>query len=185
MTFSKGQEVGAYGEYLDRKMSPEALNKERKKQLLRVSQIRKRDVLVYAADISTGGSDVSISHSDILPISDQLSNLKGSSGLDLILETPGGLAEIVEQIVNLLRSKYESLAVIVPGAAMSAGTIMTMAADAGDVSTFPNSDNRYSYINRAVSALDLRPHSVRWKGARASCHVRRSTAASRHDQDRQ
>ena len=73
-----------------------------------------------------------------------------------------------------------------PGSGLSyQDSLMTMAADAGDVSTFPNSDNRYSYINRAVSALDLRPHSVRWKGARASCHVRRSTAVSRHDQDRQ
>lgn len=65
---------------------------------------------------------------DLLPINDQLANLKGSA-LDLILETPGGSGEAAEDIVRSLRNRYNDLAIIVPGWAKSAGTIMVMAAD--------------------------------------------------------
>jgi ClpP class serine protease len=63
-----------------------------------------------------------------LPFQDQISNLSGTK-IDIILETPGGSGEIVEDIVKLLRSKYESIGVIVPGVAKSAGTIFTMGGD--------------------------------------------------------
>jgi ATP-dependent protease ClpP protease subunit len=45
------------------------------------------------------------------------------------LETPGGSGEIAEDLVKAMRIKYEDVAVIVPGYAKSAGTIMSMAAD--------------------------------------------------------
>lgn len=52
-----------------------------------------------------------------------------------------------------------------PGSSLSyQDSLMTMAPDAGDVYTFPNSDNRYGYIYRAVSALDLHQHSARREG---------------------
>ena len=57
-----------------------------------------------------------------------MSNLHGEA-LDLILETPGGQGETAEDIVRLLRSKYDDIAVIVPGCAKSAGTIIAMAAN--------------------------------------------------------
>jgi ClpP class serine protease len=63
-----------------------------------------------------------------LPINDQLSNLKGTK-LDLILETPGGSGETVEDIVRLLRSKYSDVSLIIPGWAKSAGAIMAMSGD--------------------------------------------------------
>jgi ClpP class serine protease len=63
-----------------------------------------------------------------LPFTDQLSNLKGK-GLDLLLETPGGSGEVAEDLVKAMRGQYEDVAVIVPGYAKSAGTIMAMAAD--------------------------------------------------------
>jgi len=121
--------VGVYTEYLDRRFSIQDLNEERKKQLKRISGARGgRDVLVYAADLNKGAAPVGINYSDLLPISDQLANL-GGKAIDLILETPGGSGEVAEDIVRLLRGKYESVAVIVPGYAKSAGTIMAMAGD--------------------------------------------------------
>ena len=69
-----------------------------------------------------------MSNVDLLPISDQLANLKGTK-LDLILETPGGAGEVAEDIVRMIRKKYDDVAVIVPGWAKSAGTIIAMAAD--------------------------------------------------------
>jgi hypothetical protein len=121
--------MGAYTEYLDRRMDFGQLNEERKRQLQRISALRGgRDVLVFAADLNKPTPAISINYADILPIQDQLDNLRGGA-LDLILETPGGSGEVTEDIVRLIRSKYESVAVIVPGWAKSAGTILAMAGD--------------------------------------------------------
>jgi hypothetical protein len=121
--------MGIYSEYLDRQMSFQELAEERKAQLRRISALRGgRDVLVFAADLSKGQAPISISYNDLLPINDQLANL-GGSALDLILETPGGSGEAAEDIVRALRTRYDDLAVIVPGWAKSAGTIMVMAGD--------------------------------------------------------
>lgn len=120
--------MGIYTEYLDRQLSFPDLASERRAQLTRIKEIRGHDVLVFAADVKKSQTPISISYPDLLPITDQLSNLNGSA-LDLILETHGGSAEIAEQIVRLLRGRFEHLTVIVPGVAKSAGTIMAMAAD--------------------------------------------------------
>lgn len=120
--------MGVYTEYLDRQMNSEELTAERKAQLARIGELRGRDVLVYAADLNKGEAPISIDYPDLLPINDQLANLNGDA-LDFILETPGGSGEIAEDIVDLLHKKYDDVAVIVPGTAKSAGTLMVMAAD--------------------------------------------------------
>lgn len=122
--------MGIYSDYLNMNMSFEQLTLERKNQLKIISKLRgDRDIIVYASDINNkSNAPVSIDFSDILPFQDQLSNLNGNS-IDVILETPGGIAEVVEDLVRLLRSKYNDIGIIIPGTAKSAGTIMTMAAD--------------------------------------------------------
>lgn len=121
--------MGHYSEYLDRQMSFQELTSERKLQLRRISELRGgRDVLVFAADMNKANAAISIGYADILPFGDQLQNLTGTS-IDLLLETPGGSGEVAEDIVRLLRDKYEDVAVIIPGWAKSAGTIMAMAAN--------------------------------------------------------
>jgi hypothetical protein len=130
--------MGIYTEYLERFSSGnfDELAAERKTQLKRISMLRGRDVLVFAADINKNISQISIDYSDILPFTDQLSNLKGKE-LDLILETPGGSGEVAEDLVKAMRAQFEDVAVIVPGYAKSAGTIMAMAAD--EILMGPNS----------------------------------------------
>jgi len=121
--------MGAYTEYLDRRMDFGQLSEERKRQLQRISSLRGgRDVLVFAADLNKPAAPISINYADILPIQDQLDNLHGEA-LDLILETPGGSGEVTEDIVRLIRARYAAVAVIVPGWAKSAGTILAMAGD--------------------------------------------------------
>lgn len=119
--------MGVYSEYLDRQMSFEELTRERKKQLRRISELRGRGVLVYASNINSNTPN-GIDNSDIVPFSDQLSNIK-SEDIDVIIETPGGVAEVVEDFVKLIRKHHKHLGIIVPGTAKSAGTIFTMAAD--------------------------------------------------------
>lgn len=49
--------------------------------------------------------------------------------LDLMLHSPGGSAEAAEAIIKYLRGRFPGLRVIVPVAAMSAASMMAMAAD--------------------------------------------------------
>ena len=119
--------MGIYSEYLDKKMDFDEVTAERKRQLKRISKIRNRDILVYASDL-TKNAPTQIEYSDLLPFSDQLSNLKGTS-IDIIIETPGGFAEVVEDMIGQVRSRYEKVGVIVPGYCKSAGTIFSMAGD--------------------------------------------------------
>jgi hypothetical protein len=147
--------MGAYSEYLERQLDFRELNRERKVQLARIASLRGgRDVLVYAADLNKGDAPISMSYADILPIQDQLANLKGDA-LDLVLETPGGSGEVTEDIVRLLRSRYRHLAVIVPGWAKSAGTILAMAADEilmGPASALGPIDAQLSWQGKVFSA---------------------------------
>lgn len=121
--------MGIYTEYLDRQFNFQDLSAERKRQLCRISELREgRDVLVLAADLNKGQVPISINYSDLLPINDQLANLSGKA-LDLIVESPGGSGEVVEDIVRLLRSRYKEIGAIIPGWAKSAASILAMAAD--------------------------------------------------------
>lgn len=54
---------------------------------------------------------------------------KGNQHLDLILHSPGGSPEAAEQIITYLRQKFKSIRAIVPHQAMSAATMMALAAD--------------------------------------------------------
>lgn len=119
--------MGIYTEYLGKRWSFPDLEAERKAQLRRISDLRQRDILVYAADPRAEGP-IDIRQEDILPLCEQLTYCQRNE-IDLILETPGGSGEIAEQIVRILRERFESVSVIVPGSAKSAGTIMAMAAD--------------------------------------------------------
>lgn len=47
----------------------------------------------------------------------------------VILDTPGGVVEVVERMVTVLRSVYGEVIVVVPDRAMSAGTILALSAD--------------------------------------------------------
>ena len=118
--------MGVYTEYLNKSLDFDKLQAERKIQLGRISKLRDRDILVIAADLTKPNS--SLDYSDILPVQDQLATLTGTA-LDIIIETPGGLAEAAEDIIAMVRGKYEKVGMIVPGWAKSAGTIFVLAGD--------------------------------------------------------
>lgn len=142
--------MGVYTDYLDKGMSFEDLQAERKVQLDRIARHRERDVLVYAANLSTQiRAPISVDYSDLLPINDQLGNLNGKA-LDFIIETPGGHGEVAEDIVKLLRGKYDDVAAIVPGSAKSAGTLIVMSSD--------------DILMEPASALGPIDAQISWKG---------------------
>jgi len=121
--------MGMYAEYLNMKINQNGINTERKRILRRIQELRGgRDILTMASAMMKPEIPISIVYNDRLAIQDQLDNLHGDE-LDIILETPGGSAEIVEDIVNQIRRQFSHVAVIIPGYAKSAGTIFAMAAD--------------------------------------------------------
>lgn len=79
------------------------------------------DVIFYYGPISTGL---------VKPFRDVIEHLKHdeieNDRLCIILNTPGGSVEVVEQLVNIVRHHYTEVNFIVPDAAYSAGTIFCM-----------------------------------------------------------
>ena len=120
--------MGYFSEYMNRHFTFEELTNERKKWLRKITELRGRDVLVYASDYNKGSAPISIGYSDLIPFRDQLSFIK-TENIDVMLETPGGSAESVEDMVDSIRTKFSKLGIIIPGSAKSAGTIFTMAGD--------------------------------------------------------
>jgi hypothetical protein len=121
--------MGIYSEYLDKSFDWPSLTKERKKQLARIAKLRKgRAILVFASAMTKAKAPIAIDYDDRVPFFDQLSNLEGDK-IDIILETPGGYAEVVQDLVRQIRDRFSEVAMIVPGHAKSAGTIMVMAGD--------------------------------------------------------
>lgn len=93
-------------------------------------------------------------YSDILPFQDQLVNLSGKA-IDIVIETPGGFAEAAEDMIKLIRSRYDHVGMIVPGWAKSAGTIFAMAGDEilmGATSGLGPIDAQIRHNNKSFSA---------------------------------
>ena len=120
--------MGIFSDYINERMSFEEIRNKRKQQLKRISDIRGRGILTYACDMNKGNVPSLILPSDLLPFKDQLAYIK-TEDIDIVLETPGGIAETVEDIVELVRDKYQRVGIIIPGTAKSAGTIFAMGAD--------------------------------------------------------
>jgi hypothetical protein len=147
--------MGIFQEYLERQMPASELVAERKSWLRKISEIRGgRSILVYASNFRVSDAANYIWQEDLLPLSDQLSNLSGPS-LDVIIETPGGIGEVAEDMVRMIRNKFEDVAFIIPGFAKSAGTIMVMSGD--DILMEPDSslgpiDAQMNWQGRGFSA---------------------------------
>ena len=58
---------------------------------------------------------------------EHISNKK--SIIAIIHDTPGGIVEVVERMVNAIRHSYSEVIFIIPDRAMSAGTIFALSAD--------------------------------------------------------
>lgn len=98
-------------------------------QLMReIEQHTGRWLIVYAANFrrSSAAAPNSIEERDIIGFSDLIEGADGQA-LDILIHSPGGSAEVTEQIVSLLRSNFTDLRFIVPHMAMSAATMMCLA----------------------------------------------------------
>ncbi len=111
-------------------LTPQDLRRQRVDLMKRIAAIRGRPLVVYAtkSGINLPGVAAYIHREDIVPFAEVLDSVDGDR-IDIFLETPGGLAEVTIEIVNLLRPRFAHVAFIIPHMAMSAGTILTMSGD--------------------------------------------------------
>jgi hypothetical protein len=108
-----------------------AFDKVRNKYLAELYSYTKRNTIIYASRWTTGDIPpqfVSITDEDIQGFMETIYGLKGDE-LDLLLHTGGGSAESTDAIVSYLRQKFKNIRIIIPQAAMSAGTMLACAAD--------------------------------------------------------
>ncbi len=92
-----------------------------------------RNVLVYASAFlqkpQAPAYSLQITFEDLNGLMSVLYGMDWNKGLTLILHTPGGVTNAAESLVAYLRSKFADVEVIVPTFAMSAGTMISLAAN--------------------------------------------------------
>ncbi len=106
----------------------------RRQYLKELSHYTQRDTLLYCSAYTTPQANGVLSDALSLVTGDTqgfMSSLHGlkNDKLDLIIHSPGGSSEAVEQIVIYLRSKYKHIRAIIPQNAMSAATMLACACD--------------------------------------------------------
>jgi hypothetical protein len=104
----------------------------RRRYIAEVRRRTGRNVILYASKWTQGPvadpNVTAINPEDVQGFMEVVHNLEGDD-LDIIIHSPGGSAEAAEAVVTYLRSKFKSIRVFVPHAAMSAATMFACAGD--------------------------------------------------------
>lgn len=120
--------MGFMSEYIKRKLSAADLELELLQLISDYNKLRQTFAVVFVAATGKPIPDIPLSQDDYYLIHDLLRDVD-SPKVDIYLETPGGSAEAVEEIVKCLRSRFDQVSFVVSGEAKSAGTIMVLSAD--------------------------------------------------------
>jgi len=123
------QDGSEYASLVD--VAPKDLNlrDELRRAIAEIETIRKHPLLVYAANVINVpvGASTEISYIDDLPFSEMVSAVPSEvDTIDILIVTPGGLAQQVSQFVNRVRPRFNNVSMIIPYMAMSAGTIWAL-----------------------------------------------------------
>lgn len=95
-----------------------------------IEATRHNTVLCYVANVIRPNINNSIDGSDDLPFTEMVNSVPDDvKEVDIVLVTPGGLANQVNNFVNILRPRFDKVNFIVLNMAMSAGTIFIMSGD--------------------------------------------------------
>ena len=117
-----------YHELVARPGTPPERFASRQGLLRRIEKKTGRPVIVYAANLNVPNISNSLDHSDLTPFSELARTVPGDS-VDVLLHSPGGLAEAAERIVGLLRARFMSVRFMIPHTAFSAATMLATSAD--------------------------------------------------------
>lgn len=107
------------------------VNAEIQKIISEIEIIRERPLVCYVANIvNPRDNGISINDADDLPFNEMISSIPSNiKKLDVVIVTPGGMAEQVAKFVNRLRPRFEHVSFIILNKAMSAGTIFALSGD--------------------------------------------------------
>lgn len=106
----------------------------RRRILTELSQYVQRPVIIYAVDflsahkVRASGNDMSIDWGDKEGFAEVTLDLPVGP-LDVVLHSPGGMAEAAESLVALLRNKFHPIRFIIPNIAKSAATMLALSGD--------------------------------------------------------
>lgn len=151
------------------------LRAQRVELMKQIQAVRGRPLVVYATSMNVPDPRIPayIHREDLIPLGEVLDSVPGKE-LDVLIETPGGLAEVTVEIVKLLRPRFDHVAFIVPHVAMSAGTILAMAGDEilmdhrsslGAIDPqLPTSDGRLQPAQAILQGIDTIRQSVKDNG---------------------
>ena len=93
-----------------------------------------RNVIVYYStflhgNLMSSNPELMINDNDLNGLMNSVNGLDKSKGLDLVIQTPGGITTATESVVKYLRKCFNNdIRVIVPHIAMSAGTMIACSA---------------------------------------------------------
>lgn len=106
----------------------------RRDKIKAVEKTTGRPLILYASDLSHPQKTSNNQLGGLLSLDDKdgfIEAMRGIQGdnLDVLLHSPGGLAEATESIVALLRSRFKNVRFIIPSVAKSAATMLAMSGD--------------------------------------------------------
>lgn len=105
----------------------EEQDKKRQSLIQEIGQVNGTKIINYCSNFAHPAAN--IIRQDIIPLNDMLSVLDFPKRLDFIIHSPGGIVEVAEKIVAIIRDHVENFRVIVPEAAKSAATLIALASD--------------------------------------------------------
>ena len=115
-------------------------------------------LIIYAADFMDEGRAAQYAGGLQIDLGDKTGFLQAISDiepgrLDVLVHSPGGSPTATESIVNLLRSRFTSIRVIIPHTAKSAATMLALSGDEillGDAAELGPIDPQLRIVNRSA-----------------------------------
>jgi hypothetical protein len=113
--------------------NPVAVDTVRRAKIAAVERETKRPLVIYVTAWTTPGRPIppdllQIDFSDKTGFREVTEQIEGPD-IDVLLHSPGGLAEATEAIVELLRARFQSIRFIIPNGAKSAATMLALSGD--------------------------------------------------------
>ena len=103
--------------------NPQQSDARRQRIIKEIESITGRRLLAYVANPKH--QNAILSPEDKTGFSDLMENIDGSA-IDVLVHSPGGLAEVTESIVEMLRSRFDHVRFAVPNSAKSAAALLTL-----------------------------------------------------------
>lgn len=111
---------------IDSIKSPADSSAKRQELIKEIETLTERRLLIYVAD--TNKPDSTLKPDDKAGFSDLIEGIDEKTA-DLLINSPGGFAEVTEAIVGMLRSKFDSIRFAIPNMAKSAATLLVLSGD--------------------------------------------------------